>query len=138
MKRSTSPVDIVQTIYDGFSRNDLDAILALCAPNVVVIQDAALPWGGTFHGPSGVIDFVTKLITTIDSTIEAEQLFQAGDRVVEYGRTSGTVRANGTTFDISECHLWTIRHGFVHQAEFLIDTAAMLATLTQESTPCPQ
>lgn len=134
MQRSTSPIDIVQTIYEGFERNDLDAVLALCAPDVVVIQDPALPWGGTFHGPAGVIDFVTKLTATIDSTVEAEQLFQAGDRVVEYGRTRGTARTNGATFDTSECHLWTIRNGFVQQAEFLIDTPAMLAVLAQEST----
>lgn len=127
--RSTSPIDIVQTIYDGFSRNDLSAVLALCATDVVVIQDPMLPWGGKFYGAVGVTDFAKKLIETIDSTIDAEQLFQAGDRVVEYGRTRGTVRTTGATFDVSECHLWTIRDGFVQQAEFLIDTPAMLAAL---------
>ncbi|MCU1366746.1 MAG: hypothetical protein JWL72_648 [Ilumatobacteraceae bacterium] len=138
MNRSSTPVDIVQTIYDGFSRNDLKGVLVWCSPDVVVIQDPALPWGGTFVGPSGVVDFVTKLITATESTIEAEQLFQAGDRVVQYGRTSGTVRANGASFDISECHLWTIRDGLVHQAEFFIDTPAMLFALSQESTTCAQ
>jgi ketosteroid isomerase-like protein len=134
MKSSASPIDIAQTIYEGFSRNDLDTVLALCAADIVVIQDPALPWGGTFHGSAGVSEFAAKLITTIDSSIEAEQLFQAGDRVVQYGRTTGTIRASGAAFDISECHLWTIRDGFVHRAEFLIDTAAMLLALTTSPT----
>lgn len=123
-------MDIVQTIYDGFSRKDLETVLALCATAVVVIQDPGLPWGGTFYGSAGVAEYATKLITTIDSTIEAEQLFQAGDRIVQYGRSIGTVRATGATFDISECHLWTIRDGLVQQAEFLVDTSAMLAALS--------
>ena len=55
---------------------------------------------------------------------------------MEYGRTSGTVRTNGGAFDISECHLWTIRDGLVQQVEFLIDTSAMLAALSQETASC--
>jgi hypothetical protein len=134
MKSSASPIEIAQTIYDGFSRNDLGAVLALCAKDVVFIHDPVLPWGGTFHGSAGVTEFGRKLITAIDSSIEAEQLFQAGDRVVQYGRTTGSVRASGAAFDVSECHLWTIRDGFVQEAEFLIDTSAMLLALSAPPT----
>ncbi|HEY3724801.1 MAG TPA: hypothetical protein VGN59_15720 [Acidimicrobiia bacterium] len=51
------------------------------------------------------------------------------DRVVQRGRTAGTVRASGSTFDVAEVHVWTLRDGRVVAAELFIDTPAMLAAL---------
>ncbi len=56
-------------------------------------------------------------------------MFQAGNRVVQYGRTVGTVRATGVSFDLPECHVWTVDDGRVTKAEFFIDTPAMLDAL---------
>ena len=58
-------------------------------------------------------------------------MFAAGDRVVQHGRTRGTVRANGAAFDIPECHIWTVRDGRVLAAEFFIDSAQMLAAIAR-------
>jgi ketosteroid isomerase-like protein len=56
-------------------------------------------------------------------------MFEAGDQVVQYGRTAGTARASGRTFDIPECHVWTITDGLVSEVSYYIDTAAMLEAL---------
>lgn len=60
-------------------------------------------------------------------TIDA--VFGADGEVIQFGRTSGRVRANGAAFDIAEVHRWTIREGRALAAHFAIDTAAMLEKL---------
>jgi ketosteroid isomerase-like protein len=127
---TTSPLETVNTIYAAFTTNDLDALLSLCAPDTVITQDPALPWGGAFRGPEGATEFVMKLVGTIDSVVTPEVMFVAGHDVVQIGRTAGTVRSNGAAFDISECHVWTVRDGLVTRARFYIDSTAMLEALS--------
>jgi hypothetical protein len=124
-------IETVRRIYDAFARGDLEAVMNECAADAVITQDPALPWGGRFVGRDGIAEFASKLVGSIDSKVETEQLFQAGDHVVQQGRTKGTVRHNGAAYDIPECHVWTLRDGVVVSAEFYIDSPAMLAALEQ-------
>ena len=125
---STS-IETVERIYDAFRIGDLDAVMAVCSPDIVVTQDPALPWGGRYVGRDGVAEFALSLVGAIDSEVAVEQIFAAGDQVVQQGRTKGTVRHNGEAFDIAECHIWTLRKGVVVEAQFFIDSTAMLASL---------
>jgi uncharacterized protein len=127
-----TPLEVVQRIYEAFATQDLDLIVELAHPDIVITQDPALPWGGTHVGIDGVGTFALALTGAIDSAVTVEALFAAGEQVVQYGRTSGTVRANGAAFDIPECHVWTVREGRAVEARFYIDSAAMLAALGAE------
>jgi ketosteroid isomerase-like protein len=124
-----SPIDIIQSVYVAFASADLTTILGLCSADVVVTQDPTLPWGGCHVGHQGVTEFATQLISTTDSKVTIENLFQAGDDVVQYGRTRGTVRANGAPFDLPECHVWTVQGGQITRAQFFIDSAEMLSAI---------
>jgi uncharacterized protein len=128
---SPSPISIVQRVYVAFAAGDLATVLSLCSPDVVVTQDPRLPWGGQHVGHDGVTEFGVQLITNIESSVTMEHMFEAGADVVQHGRTSGTVLANGTAFDIPECHVWTVQDGLVTRAQFFIDSTAMLAALHQ-------
>jgi ketosteroid isomerase-like protein len=123
-------MDIVAQAYAAFAKQDLGALLDLVDPDVVVTQDDALPWGGRHVGRDGVVNFAATLVGTIDSTVTPVALFQAGEHVVQYGRTHGTVRASGEPFDTPECHIWTVRHGRIVEAAFFVDTDSMLRALT--------
>ncbi len=57
-------------------------------------------------------------------------MFQAGEHVVQHGRTAGTVRATGVAFDIAECHVWRVVDGRAVEARNFIDSAAMLEALS--------
>jgi ketosteroid isomerase-like protein len=61
--------------------------------------------------------------------VTAQAIFKADGTIFQYGRTRGTVRDTGATFDIPEVHTWTIRDDRVAEAHFAIDTAAMLRVL---------
>lgn len=122
---------VVREIYAALATRDIEAILRLTDPDIVVTQDAALPWGGRHEGHDGLGRFFLALAGAIDSSVTIEALFQAGDVVVQYGRTAGTVRATGAAFDVAECHLWRVRDGRAVQADYFIDSAAMLAALAE-------
>lgn len=48
---------------------------------------------------------------------------------MQTGRTRGTVRANGASFDIPEVHVRELRDGKVVRYQSFIDTPAMLEAL---------
>lgn len=122
-------LDVVRDIYDAFARRDLDAVLELVDPGIVITQDPALPWGGRHVGHEGLGEFAMTLVANIDSTVTVESMFQAGEIVVQCGRTAGTAKATGRIFDIPECHIWTVRDGRAVEADYFIDSDAMLRAL---------
>lgn len=128
---SVHPIEVVEQLYAANAAGDLDAVMRLCTPDVVIVQDGVLPWGGRYTGRDGIADFALKLVSAIDSQVVTHEMFVAGDKVVQYGRTRGTVRANDTTFDIAECHVFTLQEGRITSAEFYIDSAAMLEALSR-------
>lgn len=121
--------EIIQQVYEAFATDGFDRVLELCDPECVVTQDTALPWGGRHQGIDGVVTFGASLGGTVHSVVTSDELFEAGDRVIQSGRSRGTVLANGATFDVPEVHVWTLRDGKVTAAEFYIDTPAMLRAL---------
>ena len=84
----TEPIDIVRAIYDAFARRDLEQILGLMDPSITIEQDPALPWGGRFEGHDGFGRFSMALLGQIDSAVTIESMFQAGEHVVQHGRTA--------------------------------------------------
>ena len=128
-EQPSDPLAMVRHAYDCMRTADLDGLLAMIADDAVLTQDPALPWGGRFVGRDGVATFAITLVSTIDSVVTVEAMYRAGEQVVQYGRTAGTVRATGSSFDIPECHIWTIRDGRVVAMDFYIDTPAMLEAL---------
>lgn len=124
-----SDVDVVREIYEAMAAKDIGRLAELFSPSIVLDQDPALPWGGHYEGHEGFIEFAGKLTAAIDSAVTIEYLFQAGDEVVEVGRTAGTVVASGARFDVPEVHRWRIEDGKAVKADFAIDSTLMLEAL---------
>ena len=124
-----TPIETVEEIYAAFEAKDLDRVLELISEDCVIDQDGRLPYGGHYEGHEGATAFMINLIGTIQSTVTQLALFEADDYVWQYGRTAGTVVANGAPFDIAEIHRWTVRDGRAVAAHFSIDTPALLAAI---------
>jgi uncharacterized protein len=129
MAEAQQNVELVRRLYEAMATADLDTILSIVDPDVVITQTPELPWGGEYHGHAGLAEFAGKLTDTITSVVTHQAVFAAGDRVVQVGRTAGTVNATGTEFDIDEVHVHTIRAGKIVRFEAHIDTPSMLAVL---------
>jgi ketosteroid isomerase-like protein len=124
-----SDIDVVREIYTALAARDISRLLELIDETFVVTQDPRLPWGGRHVGHEGFGTFAVALSGAIDSAVTTEGLFAADDEVIQFGRTRGTVRANGAGFDVPEVHRWKVRDGKAVEAHFAIDTSGMLAAL---------
>lgn len=123
-------VELVRSLYHAFERRDQAAVLALLDPEVEFVQTEELPWGGYYKGaPEGVHSFFSKLLAAVDSRVEIEKTWDAGNAVVVVGRTIGTVKASGKPFNVDIVHVWTVRDGKVVRFNPYIDTPAMLEVL---------
>jgi ketosteroid isomerase-like protein len=122
-------VDLIRRLYEALEARDLDTIVSLFDPEVDIVQTEELPWGGEYHGHKGLAEFFGALGRHIRSKVKHARVFAAGDRVVQVGRTTGTVNATGAAFDIDEVHLFTVRDGRVVRFEAYIDTPSTLAVL---------
>jgi ketosteroid isomerase-like protein len=119
----------IRRVYEAMGARDVETLVDLFAPDVSLWQAPELPWGGAYEGHDGALTFFGRLVETIESAVETQDLYAAGDHVVQRGRTRGTVIANGAEFDVAETHLWELRAGKVICFESYIDTPAMLAAL---------
>ncbi|WP_405140902.1 nuclear transport factor 2 family protein [Sphaerisporangium sp. NBC_01403] len=125
---SNSNVDIIKRVYDAFQTRDFGVIGELFDPQVEIHQSELLPWGGHFKGHEGAVAFFTELLRNIDPQLTVERLIDAGDHVVEIGRTAGLTAA-AVPFDLPEIHVWEFSGGKIVRMEIYIDTPAMLAHL---------
>ena len=126
---SQSNVEAVQSLYRAFLKRELMTILSLVDPGIEIRQSESLPWGGSYKGLTGLKDFFGKLLDNIDSKVEFTEWIEAGDAVVAIGRSHGTVKANGNSFDIAVVHVWHLRNGKAVKFEPYVDTAAMLKAM---------
>jgi ketosteroid isomerase-like protein len=125
-------VAVVEAIYAAMAASDVSTLFNLLDPEIVVVQDDRLPWGGRHIGHDGFATFGLALRANIASSVTTDAVFSADGDVVQMGRTRGTVVATGVPFDIAEVHRWTIRDGRAVAAHFSIDTPAMLRALAPD------
>lgn len=125
-----SDVDVVAAIYEAMGAKDLERLVQLIDPSIVLDQDPALPWGGHYEGHDGFGQFALTLTGTIDSAVTTVAMFEADGEVFQMGYTRGTVVATGASFDVPEVHRWRIEDGKAVKADFAIDTKLMLEALS--------
>lgn len=125
----TASTELVAQAYGALATRDLGALERLVDPEVEIRQTEALPWGGRWRGPEGFRDFVARLFAHIDSQVQIERLYEAGEEVVAVGRTRGTARASGRAFDVPFVHVWRVEKGRIRSFHALIDTPAMREAL---------
>lgn len=134
-----SSTEIVAEVYAAFHRKDLEAIVERVAPDAEIYQTERLPWGGRYRGVEGILAFLGRLAERVESEVSMDALFEAGDRVVQVGRTRGRVRSSGEPFDVREVHVWRLREGRIVGFEAHIDTPAMETALGAGVTaPAPR
>ncbi|GII29071.1 nuclear transport factor 2 family protein [Planotetraspora mira] len=123
-------VEIIRRLYDAFETHDFNVIAELFDPDVEIYQSELLPWGGDYKGHDGAVTFFTGLLQHIDSKVTVEQIVEAGDRVVEVGRTVGTTTNGSVPFDVPEVHVWQVRDGRIVRMESYVDVPLMLKALS--------
>jgi len=123
-------VDIVQGAWDAFSRGDIDSVLDVIAPQAETRVPETLPWGGTFMGPDGFGEFLSRLSESFTQfTATPEKVLGADDNhVVVVAKIKGRTKGGGTV-ESSAAWIYQLRDGKIADAETFGDTATVLEAL---------
>jgi ketosteroid isomerase-like protein len=128
--QAQSPKQLVQSMYEAFSRGDIQTILAALAPDADWDDSgpAAVPFAGRYRGPQGVLEFFQKLggSTEFDA-FEKEAYVAEGSRVVTLGYYTARSKATGKSVTARFAHEWTVENGKVTEFRAHGDTAAIAA-----------
>jgi uncharacterized protein len=123
-------VDVIQGAWDAFGRGDIDAVLDAIAPAAETRVPESLPWGGTYAGPDGFRDFLTRLTENFDQfTATPDKVLGADDNhVVVLAIVKGRTRG-GATIENRAIWIYQLRDGKIADAETFGDTAQVLEAL---------
>jgi hypothetical protein len=118
--------DLTRRSYAAFERDDLDAVLADLAEDIVWEQAQGLPHGGVYHG----VDEVRRnIFDPLDEEWWDEfhavphDVIEGGEDVVVLGRYTGRAKGTGRVLDVPFVHVWTWRDGRAVRFRQFLDTA---------------
>ena len=124
---------IVRRSYEAFARDDLDAVVADMADDIVWEQAQGLPHGGVYRG----LDEVRRnVFEPLDRDWWAEfeavpsEFLEAENDVVVLGRYRGAAKGTGRRLDVPFVHVWTLRDGKAVRFRQFLDTAGWNAAQT--------
>jgi ketosteroid isomerase-like protein len=114
----------VQNLYAAFAKGDVASVLGCLSADIAWTEAAGFPYGGTYHGPTAVLDGVfMRLATEWDGFAAAPAEFiDGGETVVALGTYSGRYRATGKSFEARFAHVWKVRDGQAYSFEQYTDT----------------
>lgn len=118
---------IARAWYDALERDDMDAAIALCAPDVEIRYPGgpALPYGGTWRGAEGVERWAAahdEAEEIVDFRVD--EIVLAGLRAVALGLFRGRARDTRREWETRFVHVLTVRDGRLNSFEAHFDTAA--------------
>jgi ketosteroid isomerase-like protein len=86
--------EIAQRAFDAFNRGDIDAVLELCDPEIVILDPERT--GRRFEGPDGVREFFEEWLENWEEyRSEPVELAEAGDGMLVHARQTGKGRLSG-------------------------------------------
>ncbi len=127
---SEQNLQTVRALYDAYSSRDVEALLGTVHDDEFEIyQSESFPWGGTYKGKDGLMEFVKNSTSYYDPRVVVEELVEAGDDVIVIGRSQGTIKATGETFDVRLVDVCRLRDGKLVSVDIFLDTPAILQKL---------
>lgn len=74
-------VEIIQRIYDAYESQNVDELLAPLHEDFEIRASDELPWGGSFKGTDGMMEFIQKISSHVQSIVDVDELVEAGNHV---------------------------------------------------------
>ena len=119
---SAENVEVVRRAAEAWNRDDLDAVMALYAEDVVAVAPAEWPEAGTFSGRDAVREQFARLKDSWEEErIEQDELIDLGDRVLALDRWVGKGKGSGLELERPGGTLITLRGGKIVRIEFYSD-----------------
>jgi ketosteroid isomerase-like protein len=123
---SQENIKVINEIYRAFGRRDYAAVLEHFGPTFewVAALNSPLADRSPYRGLDEVREGVFKRIAAGFErlTVEVDEIFGTGDRVVALGFYDGVYRANGKLFRAQVAHIWTLANGKAVKFQQYVDT----------------
>ena len=105
--------EIIQDLYQNFSRGDVPAVLAGFDENIVWTESDGFPLTGTYTGPQTVLENVFMRLGEFSENwaVVVERLVADGDTVVDDGKYTWNHKETGQLCEVRMAHIWTLADG---------------------------
>ncbi len=128
------PRTLIETVYAGFAAGDIAKATSKMAPDIIWNEAEGNPYAdkNPYIGPDAIIGgLFSRLGGEWDGfTARPDEYVVDGDRVVVFGRYTGTYKATGKSMDVPFVHSWTIKGGAIEAFQQYTDTATHTAAMT--------
>lgn len=124
--------EIIKGLYDSFATGDVPAVLGAFDADISWTEAAGFMYGGTYHGPNGVLENVfMKLGTEWEGfTVKVDKVVDGGDgNVVVVGSEGGKYLKTGKSSTVPCVHEWELRDGKIVRFRQHLDTKVMAQEL---------
>src|SRR5690348_11386959 len=129
-KVSTTPAQVIESVYAAFQRGDIAAILSQVAPNATWREYESLPWGGSYSGPDGAAQFFTRLAAVMDTVaFEPQSTIVAGNDVFSSGEYEGRGVKSGKSARVRWMFHWRVEGGKITLFDGHVDSAPIVAAM---------
>ena len=117
-------LNAIKAVYEAFAKGDIPAVLGVLSPDIAWTEAEGFPYGGTYHGPRGVLEGVFMRLGSEweGFAAVADEFIDGGDTVVVLGKYSGKYKATGKSFQANFAHVWKMQDGKAIQFIQHVDT----------------
>lgn len=114
------PIEVVRGLTEAFNAFDVDAVIALCAPDVVVHENPNFPDASTYRGHEGVRAMLADWRESFASTHTGiDELTAEGDTVTLVGTYQATGAVTGVPVKMdAQVAVYEVRDGKICSARF--------------------
>lgn len=127
------PRSAVEAVYDGFAAGDIALATSTMSPEIVWLEAEGNPYSdlNPYQGPEAVVNgLFVRLATEWDAfTATPTEYVVEDDRVIVFGRYTGTYKATGRSMDVPFVHAYTVREGRITAFQQYTDTEAHTAAM---------
>jgi len=124
-------VEIAKQGYQYFAEGNIEAVLGLFHPEIEWRECTGFPFvtgDGIYVGPTTIAqEIFARIPEYYDGfSIDIQELFGSGDKVVMVGYYIGVWKATGKKFKANATHVWTLKDEKITQCFQAVDTAAII------------
>lgn len=124
----------VKTLYAGFAEGDMAKVTGAMAPDIVWNEAEGNPYQdkNPYVGADAIMSgLFSRLGGDWDGfTATPEDYVVEHDRVIVFGRYTGTYKATGKALDAPFVHAWTVKDGNITAFQQYTDTAQQVAVMS--------
>ena len=120
----------VRDSYDALNSGDIEATLAVLAPDAEWHESSALPDAGSYRGRDALRAFLEDFLQSWERFHqEVEEVIVEGDRAALMIHLTARGRGSGAEVDARYAHVWTLRDGFGVRVDAYYDRDAALRAI---------